>query len=107
MFIMISVGASSAPLVIEQNPISVDLGNDFTTCASQDFTLNAQVVKSTYSSIDDFSYKLTIDNDPPISQTTSDFSITGGLSAGLHTCLVEVWLDDGGSTFPDVLLQQM
>ncbi|MBK7965628.1 MAG: hypothetical protein IPK10_10315 [Bacteroidetes bacterium] len=91
--------ASSAPLVIERSPISVHLGKDFTTCTSQGFILDAQVVKSPYSLNQTFTYKLTGDNAPTSTQTTSDFNITG-LSAGLHTYTVEVWVNGVGGSCP-------
>ena len=90
--------ASSAPLVIERSPISVDLGKDFTTCTSADFTLNPQVIQSPYSSEQNLLFKLTGDNAPTNVQSTPEFNISG-LSAGLHTYTIEVWLEDGGSTF--------
>ena len=86
--------ASSEPIIIERSPMSVDLGNDFTTCALSDFNLFAQAELSPFSNSTDLIYTLSGTGIATQTKLTPEFTVPG-LSAGTYTLQIEVAYDDG------------
>ena len=85
--------ASSNSIEFDRGPKSVNLGDDFTVCATDDYTLRANTTSSSlvdggtlHYSLIDVGNSTTLVSD----QTTTDFTISN-LGVGSYTYRVEVW----------------
>ncbi len=87
--------ASSNIIEFDRGPVSIDLGEDFTVCYTNDFDLRALATTSPLLTSGTLHYKWLVDNVEIPNETSPDISESTNLAVGTYTYRVEVWSDNG------------